>query len=47
MKCVRIIGQGIPVRLKDSEAYRIVEIEKDGEYCSKSFYKRWQEKKSL
>lgn len=41
MKCVRIVGQGVPVRLPDEEARRIVEHEGDGEYCPKSFYRAW------
>ena len=41
MKCVRFVGQGVPVRLSDQQAFRIVEIDKDGEYCSKTFWRNW------
>ncbi len=44
MKCVRIVGQGVPVRVSDEEAFQIVHRDKDGEYCSKSFYKEWHKK---
>lgn len=38
MKCVRIVGQGIPVRLSDEDAHTLVNMG-DGEYCSKGFWK--------
>lgn len=41
MKCVRMVGQGVPVRMPDDEAHQIVVHEGDGEYCSKSFWKGW------
>lgn len=41
MKCVRIVGQGVPVRVTDEVARRVVEQEHDGEYCPKSFFKDW------
>lgn len=41
MKTVRVVGQGVPVRLSNEEAFQVVERDKDGEYCSKSFYKDW------
>lgn len=41
MKCVRMVGQGIPVRVSNEDAHQIVEIDKDGEYCSKSFFKQF------
>lgn len=44
MKCVRIVGQGVPVRLTNQKAHEIVEIDKDGEYCPKSFFKQWYER---
>lgn len=40
-KCVQIVGQGIPVRLNDEDAFQIVERDKDGQYCSKRFWKDW------
>lgn len=44
MKCVRIVGQGVPVRLTDAVARRVVEKEGDGEFCPKSFFKAWYAK---
>jgi len=38
-KCVRVVGQGVPVRMTDEEAFEVVQSY-DGEYCSKSFWKR-------
>ncbi len=40
MKCVRLVGQGVPTRLSNTEAAAIVR-EHDGEYCPKSFYRDW------
>lgn len=45
MKCVRIVGQGVPVRLSDEDAFQIVERDLDGEYCSKSFWKQWYDER--
>lgn len=41
MKCVRLVGQGVPVRVTDEEAHQIVEIDKDGEYCPKHVFREW------
>jgi len=43
MKCVQIVGQGVPIRVSDKEAAQLVKIG-DGQYCSKSFYKNWYNK---
>ena len=43
-KCVRMVGQGVPVRMSNEDAFRIVHNEKGGEYCSKSFWKEWYKK---
>lgn len=40
MKCVRIVGQGIPMRMTDVDAAMLVS-DGDGEYCTKSFWKQW------
>lgn len=40
MKCVRIVGQGVPVRMPDEKAEQII-AEGDGQYCSKQFWKEW------
>lgn len=47
MKCVRLVGQGVPVRMSDEEAFQIVERDKDGEYCSKSFWKDWWDRGAM
>lgn len=44
-KCVRLVGQGVPVRVSNEEAFQIVERGKDGEYCPKSFFKDWHRPK--
>lgn len=44
MKCVRIVGQGVPVRMSDTDAFTIVHVDKDGEYCSKTFWKQWYDR---
>lgn len=44
MKCVQIVGQGIPVRLTNEDARRVVEVDKDGQYCPKHVFKKfWAE----
>lgn len=40
-KCVRIVGQGIPIRMSDDDAFTIVHRDLDGEYCPKSFWKSY------
>jgi hypothetical protein len=42
MKCLRIVGQGIPVRMSDADAARII-AEGDGEYCKKEVWKRFHD----
>jgi hypothetical protein len=37
-KCVQLVGQGIPVRLSNGEAHRIV-ADHDGYYCPKRAFK--------
>lgn len=41
MKCVRVVGQGIPVRMSNEDAFQIVDRDRDGEYCPKDFWRRW------
>jgi hypothetical protein len=41
-KCVRIVGQGVPHNFSNADAHRIVVIDSDGEYCSRSFFKDWR-----
>lgn len=38
-KCVRLVGQGVPYRFHDEDAFQIVERDKDGEYWSKAAFK--------
>ena len=40
-KCIRVVGQGVPVRMSDVDAFQVVERDHDGEYCSKKFWKDW------
>lgn len=38
-KCFRVVGQGVPVRMSDDDAFQIVDRDKDGEYCPKRVWK--------
>jgi hypothetical protein len=40
-KCFRVVGQGVPVRMSDEDAFQVVVRDHDGEYCSKRFFKDW------
>jgi hypothetical protein len=35
-KCIMVVGQGVPVRMSDDDAFQIVVRDGDGEYCPKS-----------
>lgn len=39
-KCFRVVGQGVPVRMSDNDAFQVVVRDHDGEYCPKSVWKR-------
>ena len=41
-KCVQIVGQGIPARLSNEDAHRLVAIEHDGQYCPKRVFKEYR-----
>jgi hypothetical protein len=41
-KCVQIVGQGIPARMSDDDAARIVR-EGDGQYCPKRVWKNFHD----
>ena len=41
MKCVRVVGQGVPVRMPDAEAFALVHIMGDGDYCPKKLWREW------
>lgn len=43
MKCVRIVGQGVPIRLSDDDAHQIVARDLDGEYCPKDVWKDFRD----
>ncbi len=45
-KCLRVVGQGVPVRVSNEEAFQMVVRDGDGEYCSKSFFKNWHRPKT-
>lgn len=38
-KCFRVVGQGIPVRMSDEDAFQVVVRDHDGEYCPKRAWK--------
>lgn len=38
-KCFRVVGQGIPVRMSDEDAFQIVDRDFDGEYCPKRVWR--------
>lgn len=40
-KCIRVVGQGVPVRMSDDDAFQVVVRDHDGEYCSKKLFKEW------
>lgn len=42
MKCVQVVGQGIPHRMRDHDAAQLV-AEGDAEYCSKSVWKEFHD----
>lgn len=42
MKCLRIVGQGLPVRMSDDDAARVI-AEGDGEYCAKHVWKQFHD----
>lgn len=46
MRCVRIVGQGVPTRLTDAEAAKVVR-QGDGEYCTKEFWKKWWDRAGM
>lgn len=41
MKCIRIVGQGVPIRVPDADAFQIIVRDLDGEYCPKKFWREW------
>jgi hypothetical protein len=44
MKCIQVVGQGVPVRLSDADAYQIVVRDHDGDYCPKHVWKQWYDR---
>lgn len=41
MKCVKFIGQGVPHRISDAEAFHLVVLDHDGEYCPKRVWREF------
>jgi hypothetical protein len=39
-KCFQLVGQGVPVRMSDADAFQVVVRDHDGQYCPKSVWKR-------
>ena len=39
-KCFQVVGQGVPVRMSDADAFQVVERDDDGQYCPKSVWKK-------
>ena len=39
MKCVQFVGQGTPTRMSDDDAFCIVHLMGDGEYCPKRVWR--------
>ena len=42
MKCVQVVGQGMPIRVTNADAHTLVAIDHDAEYCPKSVWKKHQ-----
>jgi len=40
MKCVQVVGQGIPTRMSDDDAFVMVHLLGDGQYCPKSVWRK-------
>lgn len=40
-KCIRVVGQGVPCRMSDEDAFQVVVRDGDGEYCPKKFWRTW------
>lgn len=40
MKCVQVVGQGIPIRLSDDDAHYLVSIG-DGQFCPKHKWRKY------
>lgn len=38
-KCFRVVGQGVPVRMSDEDAFQVVVRDHDGEYCPKHVWR--------
>lgn len=45
MKCIQLVGQGVPVRLSDKDARQIVVLDHDGAYCPKHIWKQWYDRR--
>jgi hypothetical protein len=38
-KCIRVVGQGMPVRMSDEDAFQIVVRDKGGDYIAKCMWR--------
>jgi len=45
MKCIQVVGQGVPVRVTDEDAAEIITRDKDGSYCPKHVWKQWYDRR--
>lgn len=44
-KCIQVVGQGVPARVSNEDAFQIVIRDHDGEYCPKHVFKDWHRPK--
>lgn len=45
MKCIQVVGQGVPVRVSNEDAHQIVAVDRDGSYCPKHIWKQWYDRR--
>ena len=38
-KCFQVVGQGVPVRMSDADAFQVADRDHDGQYCPKSVWR--------
>lgn len=43
-KCFQVVGQGVPVRMSDDDAFQVVVRDSDGQYCSKAHWREWHQR---
>lgn len=42
MKCIQLLGQGIPIRVTNDDADFLVRTDHDAEFCPKSVFKEYR-----